>query len=163
MLACSSKDNESDSSVINNVIKDKVNLQEVVEEKNEVASFDTIILVRINNISFNWNNYTKETEKDALYKKLKSKVVEDPLSLVNQIGNTTKTKALGCKNNKLVCGDLAFIVLDEIYRLPLFLIFKKQCDSYVSECPYPDGYFEVINSNRSGIMLRTKEYFRTKK
>jgi len=84
------------------------------------------------------------------------------LQIINLITKVDKTAALNCEGNVLAIGDIVFLVLDEIYRLPLMSIFQVQCDSYSAGCPYPNGYFEAINNDRHGVMQRTNVYINKK-
>jgi hypothetical protein len=123
------------------------------------SSKDSIVLIRLGkgNLSVNWNNSKNQIVEDILFKDLKYRYKKYENYLIDQITNLSETSASTCgKADKLVIGDLAFLIIQKINHLPIFEITKVQFDSIEKGCPYPVGYFDVISKDRSKIKERVK-------
>lgn len=129
--------------------------------RKEKPPVDSIVLIRFgkSGILFNWNNSTGRIVEDALFHALVLRFKTDKTYLIDQITNLSVTAAIACgREDKLLIGDLAFLIIDKINNLPFFEITNAQCDVFKKGCPYPIGYFDVIKKDRLRIKERVKQY-----
>ena len=132
-----------------------------ISQHREISSNDNIVLIRFakNDISVHWDNSKSAIVEDVLYKNLKRNFRSKQNYLVEQITNVSMTKAIICsKGEKLLIGDVAFLIIIEMTHVPYFEITHVQCDSFEPGCPFPTGYFEGLQGNRSKIRKRVKHY-----
>jgi hypothetical protein len=127
---------------------------------NEKSLIKSIVLIRFekSDILFNWDNSKSQIVEDALFRKIVYRFKSNEAYLADQITNLTQTPAIACGKDKLVIGDLAFLMINKIKHLPFFKITNVQCDSFETGCPYPNGYFDVIRKDRIRIKERVKHY-----
>lgn len=78
---------------------------------------------------------------------------------IAQINNLESTPAKACnKKARLVKGDIAFLLINQISRLPFLEITGVQCDVFRAGCPYPDGFFQTIDQKRGEIAVKVEGY-----
>ena len=142
LTSCTTNNHDPKTEDKNPQIESKVSLS---------PSVDTFVLIKFDkNIMLNWDNKTGRIKEDSLFNKIISDFENNKYVLINKLADTSETKAMTCHKN-LVVGDLAFLIIDKVKQLPFFEITKVQCDHFTNECPYPEGYFEVIGRDRIKI------------
>ena len=82
--------------------------------------------------------------------------------LIDRLADTTFTAAKDkCKNGNLKVGDIAFLTLNHILRLPISIVIKRQTDVFENGCQ--PGVFEYIENNRVKFKEQVQEYYDKKK
>lgn len=130
---------------------------------------ENTVLIEINNcVKFRWSNDDFCIVKDNLFYETKEKINDLELCLLDGICDRKKTPALMCgmnyrRNNKkrnLKKGDLAFLMLDEIYNIPYYKVFDVELDSYDGLCKYPDFLIYVLDKNRGCFKNKLEMYLK---
>lgn len=119
-------------------------------------SIDSVVLIELPNKDLiKWNNYSHKIILDSLFGMVIDKFSENQKSYLNLILDTSATRAKVCSiERNLFVGDLAFLIIHEIKHLPLADILQKQCDAFMSGCPYSVGFFNALDQNRLAIKGR---------
>lgn len=138
--------------------KAPVKVSPPVSAKNLLKDSTVLIKFGDSDILFHWNNLSSKIVVDSLFENLKHNYKKKSGYLVDQITNVTATSASACNKDKLVIGDMAFLIINEIDGLPFFEVTHVQCDVFENNCPYPEGYFNVIGRDRKGIREKVKHY-----
>jgi hypothetical protein len=120
---------------------------------NEVAS-DSIYLIKFGNgIQVNWNRNTHRIMRDSLLKSQLPYFKKNTEEIINQITNRTELPLFVCgTKNKLVIGDIAYIILQRLYDL-----YFVTGDVFAYQCPYPAGFFEAIDRDREGLQEKIRK------
>jgi hypothetical protein len=128
-------------------------------ERKKSISANIVKITFSNGESFNWDNTKSIFIEDSLYSKIVSSFKKDHSFLLEEISNVKLADAVICSCHRdVVLGDFAFILIDKVENIPFFDIVGVQCDYFEKGCPYPEGYFEAINNNRSIIKNKLKEF-----
>lgn len=124
-----------------------------------VNCIDTILVNLSNEVSFKWSNVSHEIVEDKLFLKIKKQFSQHYLSIVEDISNTTLTKAIECTSHRqLPIGDLAFLLIDKINNIPYFSVLGTQLDAFTNGCEYPKSLFDYLKFNRLEAKSKLKVY-----
>lgn len=82
--------------------------------------------------------------------------------LIAQISDTTLTEAWdACKQDRLVVGDISYIILKEIIPLPIFNVTGMQFDVKNGDCSV--GIFQYIDDQRERFQQQVQKYYDERK
>jgi|GEM_PF-2860682 hypothetical protein len=130
----------------------------------KIQTSDIINIKLHQGISFDWDNRTSQIVEDKQYFKIRTNFNKNKQQLADQIMDVSPTSATACKlTRNLYIGDLSFLLINKIKKLPNVIIIGVQLDAFEYGCPYPLGYFEAINNNRTSITKRVKDYLKNGK
>lgn len=127
--------------------------------KNIVTESNGLIKVYFNNTRFIlWNKINNKILEDSNYIFfLHDKSLHN--NLIQSICDTNNLKVQVCfKEKELKKGDIAYIMLDRIYKIPLFNVFNRQFDAYNLNCEYPIDLFNYIENNRLEVKNKLMNY-----
>ncbi len=129
----------------------------------EMNQEDSIILIKLfDNVSFYWDNSTSRIVEDKHFKQVFDEFSINQKRIAALITDTTKTSAKICGSDKvkdnLLLGDLAFLLIDKIKKLPYAYVFNMQFDVLAADCEYPVGLYYYINNNRYQVMKKVSAY-----
>lgn len=124
------------------------------------GSKDSIILIEItSNIKFHWNNSTSKIVKDSLWKELKASYPKHKKTLIQKVGNHEPTEAKVCYVQGTISkGQMAFIVLDKLERIPYAKVFEMQYCVFHIGCPYVEGLIDSVHHNKDAVQ-QLMDYF----
>ena len=99
-------------------------------------------------IILKWEVYNNRFEKDDFYQKIKENS-KNLIFLKKSISDTTNLGIRICSKEKLLRkGDIAFLYLQDIGKIPLYHCLKIQFDVFEQRCPFPDGLLDYVENNR---------------
>lgn len=136
------------------------NMEWFGKNNDQQPTSDTCVLIHFkDSLSVTWSNTTSTIKKDTLFNILCRNFQKNESYFIAQINNLELTSAEACnKKTRLVKGDIAYLVIDQIKMLPFFEITGMQCDVFYAGCPYPDGFFQTIDQKRSEIAVKVERY-----
>lgn len=112
---------------------------------------DSIYTITIaDSICFNWNKFSGDVERDSAFELIKNNIQYFQQPLFQAFMDTTFTPFLYCNSDPLRAGDLVFILLDDIKRIPLSVYTGVQFCVFDS-CFHFEGLLEALNTNRSQL------------
>lgn len=128
-----------------------------------VVQNDTIKIVLSEDIAVTWDSNDYFIVEDKLWITLQKDFPDRSAVLLDLISNTDQTQAETCGvDRNLMKGDMAFLILLKYYGgdFPLAKILDSQCDYFSEDCPYPVGFFTVLDKGRINIQKRTKAFLK---
>lgn len=131
-----------------------------IQNTDNSEASDSVLLIELSDdIKFHWNTRKHHIIEDSLFTSIISVYYESRLGICDQIIEKRITKALACPSERnLVTGDFAFLLIDKMERIPAIDVFKMQWDSYVEQCPYPNGMLDYIDSHREEVSDKLHSY-----
>lgn len=137
-----------------------IDASDATVKSNDQLSGDSCVLIHFkDSLSLTWSNTSNTIKKDSLFDIVYKNFQKNESYLVAQINNLEPTMAAACnKKTRLLKGDIAFLVIDQIEKLPFFEITGVQCDFFYAGCPYADGFFQTIDQKRSEIAVKVERY-----
>jgi hypothetical protein len=125
---------------------------------------DSIVFINFGrDIMFHWNNNTSTFVQDSIFENNKIQINVKKEYLVSLILDTTLTQAyICCDDTFLRMGDLAFLLLDEIYCLsyPIYLNYTNSgynIIKYSLDCPYPKNLVKSISQKRTIVYKKLEK------
>lgn len=114
-------------------------------------------------IWIHWDNRSHRIASDSLLGFIAMNFSEMQQTITKQILDTTGTPAIACNANRnLVVGDIAFLLVDEVKRIPYFQVLGVQFDAFNFECSYPHGLFTYISEDREMVKRKVEFYLASK-
>lgn len=114
---------------------------------------DSIVLVDLGkNISFHWNNNSYRIVRDSLYQGIIENFLINEPHVITSILSTVESPAIiCCSDDQLKIGDLAFLLLYDICKIPHIEILGYQLDMFCCDFTHPHGVIQVLSLNRIEI------------
>ncbi|GAA0876020.1 hypothetical protein GCM10009118_24300 [Wandonia haliotis] len=165
---CSSRELKvsKDSDYIDGEIRlkeDSLNLN-AMNQKGMESGKDSIVLVQlVEDISINWNNQSYSIMEDELFSSVVAVFSKKQKRIIALISDTTISEAKACSiDRNLLVGDLAFLLINKIKKLPYFEVLGVQWDFLEDNCKYPFGLFDYINNYRNEVEKKVEFYLISK-
>ncbi|RTQ48850.1 hypothetical protein EJV47_14725 [Hymenobacter gummosus] len=122
-----------------------------------------MVLVRLaDGITLHWNNRRSGFVDDKLLRAAKANFPANQHRLVALILDTTATAAVACAGSRdshsLATGDVAFLLVLRVKRLPWYEVYGIQWDSFDYDCPYAEGMLSYVAANRATVWQKTANY-----
>lgn len=120
---------------------------------------DSILAIQINNdFWIHWNQNSFSIQEDSLLDSVKAHFEETREDLSYRICNLGKTNAKACKRD-LFMGDMVLLLIMKIGNIDNNHTIRKQFCVHDMGCPYPQGFFELVDKDRERIAERVLLYY----
>lgn len=120
---------------------------------------DSLIKFSLNTTPLTWDNKNYRFIHNSGYLLVKNNFNDYLLILIEELSNTEATSAVICSYQQtLKKGDISFLLLNDLGKLPIYDAFNMQFDVYLDGCQYPTGLIEWLNENRSKVKREARQY-----
>jgi hypothetical protein len=121
---------------------------------------DSLVIVRFNSrIEMDWDNVSSSFVENERYYSIKKQFQEFQSDLIQIINDTSLTEARSCSGSRnLSIGELSFLLIDQIIKIPYFDLFGVQFDVYRFGCETPVGLLEYVSKNRKLVTDRLTQF-----
>lgn len=148
------------NAVINGIDETLVENNEVQRKSPIETHMDTLVIVRFNSrIEMDWDNVRSSFVENEKYYAIKKQFQEFQSDLIQIINDTSLTVASSCSGSRnLSIGELSFLLIDQIMKIPYFDVFGVQFDVYRFGCQTPVGLLDYVSKNRKLVSDRLTQF-----
>ena len=121
---------------------------------------DSILAIKINSeFWIHWNQNKYLIQNDSLLDSVKVHFDQIKEDLSYRISNLSNTHANACGKRDLLMGDIVLILILDIGNIDNNHTIRTQLDVHDMGCPYPQGFFELVDKDREKISERVLLYY----
>jgi len=123
---------------------------------------DSCIEINLNSqIIINWDNKKFKIVVDSNYRQIEDNIEKYMLLLIDKIKDTSLTNAKVCGyDNNLSTGQIAFLLLDKIKKIPYAFVFDYKFDLFSDGCKFPIGFIDFILEEREIVSEKVYYYLK---